>query len=39
MFLKIKIDGEIYDWMEKVILLWLKENVILIIKVEFDIIF
>lgn len=37
-FSKIKIDGEIHDRMEKATLSWLKENVTLIIKAEFDII-
>lgn len=37
MFLKMKIDGIIYKWMEKVIKMWLDENVLKIVKIEFDI--
>lgn len=38
-YYKVQIDEQIYNLMEKVIIKWLNENVLLIIKFEFDIIF
>lgn len=38
MFYKMKIDGKICDWIEEVIKMWLEENVLKIVKIEFDII-
>lgn len=36
MFLKMKIDGIVYKWMERVMKMWLDENVLKIVKIEFD---
>lgn len=39
MYFKMNIDGEIYYWIEKVIKCWLYENVLKIVKIEFDLFF
>lgn len=36
MFLKMKIDGIVYKWMERVMKMWLDENFLKIVKIEFD---